>query len=139
MKTSDLDVKRPTRIPQFHQVKLPEDIGKYIARDVEEVTRLGWTESVRLRRGQGCSYFLLLVEHLAQRLLQKYKHCGVPVVLMTGEWTEEERLAALALRIHKYAIEHAPFLRKEFALMVEKGLPYLVAKRLLGLMLSPPW
>ena len=61
---------------------------------------------------------------------------------MTGEWTEGERLAALERGPHKSATEHTPFLRKEFASRVEKCqwmvLPYLVAKRLPGLRLSPP-
>ena len=76
------------------------------------------------------------------RLLLKYKHCSAPVVLVTEGWTEEERLPVLALVPHKSAIEHAPFLCKEFASMVEKGqwmvLSYLVAKGLLVLRLSLP-
>ena len=76
-----------------------------------------------------------------RHLLQQYKICGAPVVLMMGESTEEERLEALALLPHKSAIKHAEFLREEFASMVEKGqcmvLPYLVDKRLPGLRLSP--
>ena len=31
---------------------------------------------------------------------------------MTDEWTEEERLASLALGLHNYAIEHASFFRE---------------------------
>ena len=61
---------------------------------------------------------------------------------MTGEWSEGERLAAFKRGPHKSATKHAPFLREEFASMVEKGkwvvLPYSVAKRLPGLRLSPP-
>ena len=51
MKTSDPDAKRPTRIPRPQQVNLPDDIGKYVVRDAEEVTWIGWTEFVRWRRG----------------------------------------------------------------------------------------
>ena len=82
------------------------------------------------------------MDHPSQRLLRQYKYCGAPVVLMTGEWTEGERLAALKRGPHKSATKHAPFIRKEFASMVEKGqwtvLPYSVAKRLPGIRLSPP-
>ena len=82
------------------------------------------------------------MEHLLQRLLRQYKHRSAPVVMMTEEWTEGERLAALARGPHKSDIEHAPFLREEFASMLDKGqwtvLPYSVAKLLLGLRLSPP-
>ena len=53
-----------------------------------------------------------------------------------------ERQAALKRGPHRHSIEHAPFLREEFASTVEKGqwvvLPYSVSKRLPGLRLSPP-
>ena len=55
---------------------------------------------------------------------------------------EGERLAALKRGPHQSATEHAPFLREEFASMVEKGqwvvLPYSVAKRLPGIRPSLP-
>ena len=41
MKISKSDVKRLTQIPWSRQVKLPDHIGKYVIRDVEEVTRIG--------------------------------------------------------------------------------------------------
>ena len=47
MKTSDPDAKRPTRIPWPQQAMLLDDIGKYVIRDAEAVTRLGWAEFVR--------------------------------------------------------------------------------------------
>ena len=53
MKTSDLDTKRPTQISWPKQVNMPDDIGKYIVCDTEEVTRIDWTEFVRWRRGRG--------------------------------------------------------------------------------------
>ena len=40
MKISEPDAKRPTRIPRPQQVKLPDDIGKYVVRDAEEFTKL---------------------------------------------------------------------------------------------------
>ena len=82
------------------------------------------------------------MEHPSRRLLRQYKHFGAPVVLMTGDWTEGERLADLKRGHHKSATKHAPFLREEFASTVEKGqwtvLPYSVAKRLPGLRLISP-
>ena len=49
-------------------------------------------------------------------------------------------MAALKRGPHKFATKHAPFLREEFSSVVEKGqwvvIPYLLAKRLLVLMLS---
>ena len=142
MKTLDPDVKRPTQIFRPQQVKLPNDIGKYVARDAEEVTQLGWTEFVCWRQGRGYVASLSMVEHPVRRLLWQYKHRDAPVVLMIGECKEGERLADLAGGPHKSDIEHASFLREEFTSMVEKGhwtvLPYSVAKRLPVLRLSPP-
>ena len=140
--TSEPDTKRPTRIPRPQQDHLPDNIGKYVVRGAEEVTRFSWTELVRWRRGRGDFPFLSEVEHPALRFLRKHKHRGVPVMMMTGEWSEGERLAILKRGPQKSATEHAPFLCKEFASMAEKGqwvvLPYSMAKRLPGLRLSPP-
>ena len=98
---------------------MPDDIGKYVVRDAEEVTRIGWTEFVHRRRGRGYFATLLEVKHPARRLLRQYKHRGVPVVLMTGKWSEGERQAALKRGPHRSATEHSPFLREEFASMAE--------------------
>ena len=141
MKTSEPEAKRPTGIPWPKQVKLPDDIGNYVVRDAEEVTRLRWIDFVRWCQGRGDFSSLSEVEHLARRLLHKKKHRGVPAVLIKGERMEGERLEALKMVPHKYSTKHAPFLREEFASMAEKGkwtvLPYLVAKRLPGLRLIP--
>ena len=140
--TSEPADKRPTRIPWPEQAQLPDNIGKYVARDDEEVTRLIWTEFVRRQRGRGDFASLADVKHPARRLLQQYKLRGAPVVLMLGSWTEGERQAALKRGPHRSATEHTLFLREEFASMVEKGqwvvLPYFVAKGMPGLRLSPP-
>ena len=111
MKTSEPDAKRPTQIPWPQKTKLPDDIGKYVVRDAEEMTRIGWTEFVCRIRGRGDFASLLEVEHPARRLLRKYKHRGAPVVLMTGERLEGERMADLKQVPYKSATEHAPFLR----------------------------
>ena len=97
---------------------------------------------MRRRQGRGDFASLLEVEHPERRLLRKHNHCGAPVVLMTGEWTEGKRLAALKRGTHKSATKHAPFIREELVSMVEKGqwtvLPYSVYKWLPRLRLSPP-
>ena len=141
-KTSEPEAKRPARIPRPQQARLPDDIGKYVVRDNEEVSRLGWAEFVCRRRGRGNFASLFEVKHPARRLLIQYKHRGAPVVLVTGSWMEGERQAALKRVPHRSAKEHTPFLREEFASMVEKRkwvvLPYWVAKGLPGLSLVPP-
>ena len=64
-------MKQPIRFPRPHQVKLPYDISKYVARDAEEVTRLGWTEFVPQQRGQEDFASLSAVDHPARRLLRQ--------------------------------------------------------------------
>ena len=111
-KTSEPDAKLPARIPRPHQALLPDNIGKYVVRDTEAVTRLGWMEFVRRKQGHGYFASLSEVEHPARRLLRQYKHRGAPLVLMTVGWSEGERLAALKRRPHQSATTHAPFLRE---------------------------
>ena len=110
MMTSEPDAKRPARIPWPQQALLPDDIGKYVVRGLEAVTRIGWTEFVRWRQGHRDFSSLSEVKHPERRLLRQYKHRGAPVVLMTGEWSEGVRLAGLRRGLHKSVTEHAPFL-----------------------------
>ena len=116
------------------QASLPDNIGKYVARNAKEVERLGWAEFVRRRQGRGDFASLTDVEHPERRLLRQYKHRGAPVVLASGSWTKGERHAVLKRGPYRSATEHTLFLREEFASMIEKGqwvvLPYLVAKGL---------
>ena len=86
--TSEPAATRPTRIPRPKQDQLPDNIGKYVARNAGEVKRLGWTEFVRRQRGRGDFDSLADMKHPARRLLRQYKHRGAPVVLMSGSWTE---------------------------------------------------
>ena len=134
--TATVDIPWPT------QALLPDDIGKYVARDAKEVERLGWAEFVRRRQGRGDFASLADVKHPARRLLRQYKHRGAPVVLASGSWTEGERQVALKRGPHRSATEHTLFLRKDFASMIEKGqwvvLPYSVARGLPELWLITP-
>ena len=61
------------------------------------------------------------------------------MVLSGGQWAEGQRREALEMGTQKLILEHIPFLREDFALMVEKGrwvvLPYSVDKELPGLSL----
>ena len=68
-KTYELDVKRPDRVPWPRQALLSDDISKYVVRDAEEVTRLGWIEFVRRQRGRGDFASLSEVKHPECRLL----------------------------------------------------------------------
>ena len=111
-KTSEPDDKHLARIPRPQQALLPNNIGKYVVRNAEEVTRLIWTEFVRWKWGRGDFAYLSEVKHLARCLLQQYKHRGALVVLMTGECSEGERLVTLKRGLHKSDTKHAPCLRE---------------------------
>ena len=71
MKTLEPDAKRPDHIPWPKQALLLDDIGKYVVRDAEAVTRLGWKEFMRRRQGRGDVASLLEVKHPARRLLRQ--------------------------------------------------------------------
>ena len=119
--TPEPATKRPTQIPRPKQAQPPNNIGKYVARDAKEVTRLGLTEFVRRRRGRGDFASLADVKYPARRLLRQYKHHGAPVVLMSGSWTQGELQVALKRGPQRSATEHTLLLREEFASMIEKG------------------
>ena len=119
--TSEPAAKRPTCIPRPMQAKLPDGIGKYVARDVREVQRLGWEEFVRRRRGRGDFASLADVKYPERHLLRQYKHCGAPMVLTSGSWTEGERQAELKWGPHRSATEHTLFLQEEFASIIDTG------------------
>ena len=125
-------------------MSLLDDLGKLISRDATLVAKLGWEDFVNQHRGMGDFYRLGMDLHPAYRLLRllrQYKHRVAPVVLAEKKWTEGGRQAALARGLHRSAMEHAPFIRKEFASMVGKGQwvvpPYSVDWNLPGFPLIP--
>ena len=81
------------------------------------------------------------IPHTAARLLNHYKHVGVPALMRTARWTRARKLAALARGPHKSAAEHVDFLREEYSSMIKKGHWTLLPARLLidqpDLRLSP--
>ena len=142
MKTSELDVKRTTRIPWPQRVKLPEDIGKYIVHNAEEVTRIGWTKF--LCRQQGALIFFCSVEGrspeaalVAEIQAPRRASCAEDR-RMVGRRTSGGLEAGTSQNHYRTR----PFLHEEFISMVEKEkwtvVPYSVSNRLLGLRLSPP-
>ena len=81
------------------------------------------------------------LHHMYHRLLQQYRHQGSLVVLAGRKWKEGERRRSLDRGKHQSTMYHVPFLREEFALMVENGqcvvVLYLVDKELMGLRIVP--
>ena len=67
---------------------IPTELGEYIDRDVTLLKRLGWTEFIRQRRGQGDFASLDNVHHPARCLLKLYKYRGAPVKFSTPPWSQ---------------------------------------------------
>jgi hypothetical protein len=122
---------------------LPEELGECVHRDVELLRRVGWQRFVKARRNGGDLSDLSNVEnHPARRLLNHYKHRGVPVKFSSPKWSRTQLKAALTRGAHKSCNEHIDFLNEEFVDMIQKGqwviLPATMAMELEGLRLSPP-
>ena len=122
---------------------LPEELGECVRRDVELLRRVGWQGFVKARRNGGDLSDLSNIEnHPARRLLNHYKHRGVPVKFTSPKWSRTELKAALTRGAHKSCNEHIDFLNEEFVDMIKKGqwviLPATMAMELEGLRLSPP-
>ena len=130
------------RIASAKGGELPQELGELIARDVHLLSRLGWQEFVRLRRGRGDIASLDAIKHPARRLLSLLKSRGAPVKFSTPPWSRQRLNQAIKRGPHKSCNEYLDFLEEEFIDMVQKGqwvvLPASVAKTLKGLRVSPP-
>ena len=121
---------------------IPTELGEYIDRDVTLLKRLGWTEFIRQRRGQGDFASLDNVHHPARRLLKLYKYRGAPVKFSTPPWSQHRINQAIIRGPHKSCDEHIDFLEEEFIDMIQKGqwivLPASVARQFKHLRVLPP-
>ena len=121
--------------------ELPHELGKYIARDVDLLSTLGWTKFVKQRRQRG-DFSSLSFDHPASRILHHYKVNGAPVKLSTKPWSDRQLRTAIQRGPHRSCIEYIDFLEEEFIDMIRKEqwviLPYSVAKSLPDIRLSPP-
>jgi hypothetical protein len=120
--------------------QIPNDLSKYILRDVHLYHQLGWAEFIRQRRGIG-DIGDLRIQHPARRLLQHLKSNGIPVIMTTPRWSPQHLQQAIDRGPHRSAHEHHDFLRSEMAEMVQKQqwivLPYEAVKDIPTLRLSP--
>ena len=120
-----------------------KELGELIQNDCELLSRVGWREFVRHRRGRGDFASLDNIRgHPARPLLLHMKHRGVPVRFSTPPWSRQRVDAALKRGPHKSCMEYIDFLEEEFVDMINKGqwviLPASVACKLRQLRLSPP-
>ena len=121
---------------------LPEELGELICRDVQLLSRLGWRQFVKRKRGRGDFSDLGNVDHPARRLLGLLKSTGAPVKSSCPPWPRHRLLEAIRRGPHKSCNEYIDFLEEEFIDMMEKGqwviLPESIARDLPGLQVSPP-
>ena len=133
---SSASAKRPSP-----ELQLPEELGKFVTRDVALLRKLGWVRFVKQRRREG-DFGSLNFQHPARRLLRAYKHRGVPVRLSTKPWSKNHVCRALLRGPHGSCFDFLEFLQGEFIDMINKQqwvvLPFSSVKDLPGLRLSPP-
>ena len=120
-----------------------KELGELIRKDCELLSRVGWREFVRHRRGRGDFASLDNIhDHPARSLLLHMKHRGVPVRFTSPPWSRQRVDAALKRGPHKSCLDYIDFLEEEFIDMINKGqwviLPASIACKLRNLRISPP-
>ena len=135
--------KRRAAVEVVGNKSVSEELGELIKQDCLLLSRVGWQEFVRHRRGRGDFTSLDNIKnHPARKLLLDMKHNGVPVQFTTPPWSRQRVDEALKRGPHKSCNEHIDFLQEEFIDMIKKGqwaiLPESVALQLEGLRVSPP-
>ena len=127
--------------PTSHTPPLHPELGKFITRDVNLLSKLGWCAFVKHRRRRGDIASLQFL-HPATPLLQHLKHQGAPVVLASKPWTCHQTTQAMHRGPHRSCHNHIQFLEEEFVDMIQKDqwaiLPYSIAQHLPNLRISPP-
>ena len=79
---------------------VPAELGELVDRDSALVEELGWREFVRRRRPRS-DIGSLHVPHPGNRILNHYKHHGVPVRFSSPAWTKAQLLDAISRGAHR--------------------------------------
>ena len=132
----------PTKRARFVVDNTPASLGECIQRDAKLLTKLGFQNLVRTRRGRGDFTSLDNIRfHPAHRLLRQYARRGAPVVYSTPSWSPARIQAAVRRGPHKSAAEFQDFLAGEMLDFINKGfwllLPHRVVRHLPGLRIAP--
>jgi hypothetical protein len=131
----------PSKRPKIPEAENFTELGEYINRDINLLSKMGWTKFVQHRRRRG-DFSDLKINHPAQRLLTQMKKHGAPIQLATSPWTSAQLKTAIKRGPHRSCQEYIDFLETEFMDMIKKDqwviLPFKVAKTLPGLRISPP-
>ena len=99
---------------------MPADLGEYVQRDAALLAKLGWKVFCSSRRRRSDFNNLVHVRHPARQLLQHVKSNGVPVILKSAPWSQQQRDDAIQRGPHKSCVEFVDFLEEEFADMIGK-------------------
>ena len=73
------------------QVPVPADLGEYVQRDAALLAKLGWKVFCSSRRRRSDFNSLVHMKHPARQLLQHVKSNGVPVILKSAPWSQQQR------------------------------------------------
>ena len=121
---------------------MPADLGEYVQRDAALLAKLGWKVFCSSRRRRSDFNNLVHMKHPARQLLQHVKTNGVPVILKSAPWSQQQCDDAVRRGPHKSCLEFVDFLEEEFVDMIGKDqwvvLPYKSVKHLENLHISPP-
>ena len=121
---------------------MPADLGEYVQRDAALLAKLGWKVFCSSRRRRSDFNNLVHMKHPARQLLQHVKTNGVPVILKSTPWSQQQCDDAVRRGPHKSCLEFVDFLEEEFVDMIGKDqwvvLPYKSVKHLENLHISPP-
>jgi hypothetical protein len=122
---------------------VPQELGELIRRDVELLSRVGWRDFVKLRRGKGDFWSLDNAITLPATYCCTISIGGHPSSFLRrpGHWTRSQVNDAIKQGPHRSCNEYVDFLEEEFVDMIQKGqvviLPASVAKQLPNLRISP--
>ena len=109
--------RRPQRIFQGQNKRLsstqplPDELGKYMARDVALLNELEWEEFAMRRRKDG-DFAQLNFDHPVRRLLKNYKNRDVPVKLANKPWSKCRVRCTFLRGPHKSSFEYLNFYKK---------------------------
>ena len=121
---------------------MPADLGEYVQRDAALLAKLGWKVFCSSRRRRSDFNNLVHMKHPARQLLQHVKTNGIPVILKSAPWSQQQCDDAVRRGPHKSCLEFVDFLEEEFVDMIGKDqwvvLPYKSVKHLENLHISPP-
>ena len=100
---------RTSNAPEQQEQVVINNLRKCITRDTHLLHTIGWTETMRQRRGRG-DFGNLDIQHPAKHFLSYLGRSGAPVMFTTPPWDRHRIYAAMTRGPHKSAYEYQDFL-----------------------------